>query len=203
MPLRPHGWPLYALPPARDLRRLAGAPDLPPQGLLDPRDAQVEERPGAEHGLAWMELRDLVADRRQRFLLAMRQRGGQLGPAGETLLELEERLEILGEDELAQVLLGQHDHRLIAELLVEVLGRLVLRGPLADQRVRAGVGIELGRGEDPGAGEQHDRQDQQPGPRTATPATRSKNLPAFTRRRLGSDYQSRANSNGSATETTA
>ena len=69
-----------------------------------------------------------------------------------------------GVDELPQVLLGQHDHRLVSEVLMEVLGRLVLRGPLADQGVGPSARMQARRGEDPRAGEHDDRRDHEPGP---------------------------------------
>ena len=118
------GRPRRSLP--RRSGRLAGAADLPLQRLLDAGDAEIEKRPRSEHGLARAKLRDLIADRRQGVLVAMRQRGRELGAAREAFLQLEERLQVLGEDELPEILLRQDDHRLVAELLVEVLGRLVL-----------------------------------------------------------------------------
>jgi hypothetical protein len=145
-------------------RLLGRSADLALECLLDAGDAQIEEGRGPKDRVARAELRDSVTDRREGLLRLVGKYLRQLGAAREALLELEQRLEVLGQHEFPQVLLDEDDHRLIPELLVEVLSRLELGGPLADQGVGPSTRIQPCRGEDPRAGERHDREDHEPGP---------------------------------------
>ena len=167
------------------LGRLLCAADLFLEDPLDLGDALEQEGGGPEDDPARGQLRDPVTDGGQGLVLAPRQGTAELRAARETGLQLEQHLEVLGQHQLAQVLADEDDRRVVAELLPEALGRPELGRVLVDQRVGAGVRLQPEGGDRPGDRQRQHNANTSHGRRTANPATRSKTLPAFTRRRLG------------------
>ena len=148
----------------RPLGCLLGGADLALQHLLDLGDGLVEEGGWAVDHPARGQLGDLVADLRQRRALAARQGLGELGAAGEAGLELEQRLQVLGQRQLAQVLAHQHHRRLVPEALAEALGGLELGGVLVHQRLGPGVGLEPERPHGPRHGQHQHNEQRRPRP---------------------------------------
>ena len=129
--------------------------------LLDLADRLVDERARAVHDLHGLVLGQLRAGpvRAPRKL-------GHLARhvARDAALQAEQASEIRGEHELRQVLAYQHDHGVVAEALVEVLGGLEGRRVAAHQRVGRRARPQPERQHAPAHGEQPDQRDHQPGP---------------------------------------
>ena len=110
----------------------------------------VEERRTPEHRLRGL----LVGDSRARL-------GGRLvgehpaalDVARQAALQREQLPEVGGQDEPVEVALDEHDDRVVAEPLLEVLGRAVGGRVVVDELVGAGVRLEPQRGHRPDHGD--------------------------------------------------
>ncbi len=108
--------------------------------LRGPRGRLVEEGRRPEHDPRRAEVGDLLADGRDVLAVGV-------GVAGEAALEHQQPPEVLGQDELLEVPLGEDDDRVIPEALPEVLGPLEGGRPVVDELVGAGIGRQPQRPE--------------------------------------------------------
>ena len=86
----------------------------------DPVDRGVDERRRAEHHLGRVELGDPAADGRQAAEAAL----GVRHVARQAALQPQHAAEVVGQHRVRQLALHEHDHRLVAEVLLEALGGL-------------------------------------------------------------------------------
>jgi hypothetical protein len=108
------------------------------QLVEDPVDRGVDERRRPEHDLRRLGLGDLAAYGRQAAepLLVVRD------VAGQAALQPQEAAEVVGQHGLRQLAAHQHHHRVVAEVLLEALGRLEAVRVAVDERVGRGARLK-------------------------------------------------------------
>ena len=134
---------------ARDLARRAAGPlrlrlgllRAQRQLLLDLADGRVHERAGAVDDLHRLGARERGAG---RPLAARRRRVGRL-VARQAALEPDQRVEVLGQDEVGDVAAHQHDHGLLAEALAVALRGRVGVARAVHERVGGRARVERQR----------------------------------------------------------
>ena len=119
----------------------------------------VEEGRGPVDDPRGLRVRQVVAHLRRLDALGdltLRRGAGQAG------LEEEDALKVLGQDELLQVALDEDDDGVVAELLLELLGRLERLRALVDEGVRLAVRLQAQRADHAQDRQQHRERDNRP-----------------------------------------